>query len=85
MIFFELYKRITCGLMNSMEVRDNRIANDRLNPYLSSVSPKKQTTVNLNTLMQKVRESQKKEKKNNLIFVTAALAILAISEIIISL
>ena len=72
MIFFELYKRITCGLMNSMEVRDNRIANDRLNPYLSSVSPKKQTTVNLNTLMQKVRESQKKEKKNNLIFVTAA-------------
>ena len=68
-----------------MEVRDSRIANDKFNPYLSSPSAKGRSTVNLNTLMQKVRESQKKEKKNNLIFVTAALAILAISGIIISL
>jgi len=68
-----------------MEVRDNRIANDRFNPYLSDSSRRGRSTVNLNNLMQKVKETQRKEKKNNLIFVTAALAILAISGIIISL
>ena len=68
-----------------MEARNNRIANDKFNPYLSNPSAKGRSTVNLNTLMQKVRETQKKEKKNNLIFVTAALAVLAISGIIISL
>ena len=68
-----------------MEVKNNRIANDKFNPYLSDSSGRGRTTVNLNNLMQRVKESQKKEKKNNLIFVTAALAILAISGIIISL
>jgi len=68
-----------------MEFRDNRVTNDKFNPYLSESSVNGKTTVNLNNLMEKVRQSQKKEKKNNLIFVSAALAILAISGIVISL
>ena len=68
-----------------MEVRDNRITRDKFNPYMSASSASRRNSVNLNTLMKRVKEDQKKDKKNNLIFVTSVLAILAVSGIVISL
>jgi len=41
--------------------------------------------VDLNTLMQRVKEDKKKEKKNNLIFIGAAISSVVITGLIISL
>ena len=79
MSIFWLYERISCGLIDIMKVRD------KFDPYMNVSSRYKGNSVNLNTLIKKVKEEQKKDKKNNLIFVTRALAILAVSGIIISL
>jgi len=68
-----------------MKVVDNRIIRDKFDPYTNVSSRYKGNSVNLNTLIKKVKEEQRKDKKNNLIFVTSALAILAVSGIIISL
>jgi hypothetical protein len=68
-----------------MKVKDNQFIRDKFTPYMDVSSEFRRKSVNLNTLMRKVKEDQKKDKKNNLIFVTTALAILAISGIIISL
>ena len=68
-----------------MKVVDIRIIRDKFVPYMNVSSRYKGNSVNLNTLIKKVKEEQKKDKKNNLIFVTSALAILAVSGIIISL
>ncbi len=85
MSIFWLYERISCGLIGVMKVVDNRIIRDKFDPYMNVSSRYKGNSVNLNTLIKKVKEEQKKDKKNNLIFVTSALAILAVSGIIISL
>jgi len=68
-----------------MKVKDNQFIRAKFTPYMDVSSEFRRKSVNLNTLMRKVKEDQKKDKKNNLIFVTTALAILAISGIIISL